>query len=730
MDEVFGYIDSIVFSGEDSGFVIAKIKEPKKRDKTTLAGTMPGVQIGENIRCKGNWKNHPKFGLQFEVISFESEAPTDVVGIQRYLESGMIKGIGPAYAKRIVEKFGADTLTIIDTKPQSLLRVEGIGERRVEKIIHCWEEQRLVRNVMIFLRGNGVAPSFAQKIFKKYGEQSIEKMRENPYRIAREIHGVGFKSADKIAQNLGIAKDAPQRIQAGIEYVLWELSADGHACYPKEGLIETCTQILETNQTQVENELRSLEMQGSVVCEGKMVWVKPLYAAELGIAKELVRIQRGSCALRQVDVEKALAWVEEKLCIQLATQQKEGVKSAISEKLMILTGGPGTGKSTITNAILRILEKLTKKILLAAPTGRAAKRMSEITRRKAFTIHSILEMDFISGGFKKNKDNPLTCELLIIDEASMIDTHLMHSLLKALPTHTRVIFVGDIDQLPSVGPGNVLRDMIQSEKVPVIRLTEIFRQAKGSHIITNAHRINQGEFPYLQGERDFLFRERETPEQVQQTILDLLKHPIGDFDPKNGIQVLCPMKKGIIGTENLNQIIQNLLNPSNNPLMRMGRRFHKGDKVMQMRNNHQKEVYNGDVGTITSIDTVDQMLSVNFYGKEIDYDFSDLDELVLAYAVSIHKYQGSECPCVIMPIHTSHFKLLHRNLLYTGITRGKKKVILVGTKKAIAIAIRTQEVQKRHTGLREKIEAISSQYRQGERLVSEASLSLFPSLPQ
>lgn len=723
MEEVFGYIESVLFSNEENGFIIAKIKEPKKQEVTTIVGTMPGIHIGENIHCQGKWKQHAKFGSQFEVSSFKCEAPTDSVGIQRYLESGMIKGIGPAYAERIVKKFGADTLNVIDHKPAKLLTVDGIGEKRVGIIVKCWEEQRLVRRVMIFLRGHGVSPSLAQKIFKKYGDESVEKMQENPYKIAQEVRGIGFKSADQIAQNLGIEKDAPQRIQSGIQHVLWELAGEGHVCYPKEALAEECERILEVERRCIFAEMETLESEGHIVDEEETVWIKPLFLAELGIAKELSRLKSARCNLREVQVDKALEWVQEKLKIVLAEQQKEGVAKAVQEKLMVLTGGPGTGKSTITNAILRISEKLTGKIVLAAPTGRAAKRMSEITRRKAQTIHSLLEMDFVKGGFKKNRENPLVCDLIIVDEASMIDTQLMYHLLKAIPSSARVIFVGDIDQLPSVGPGNVLRDMIDSEAMSVVRLTEIFRQAKGSHIITNAHRINQGEYPYLEGNRDFLFMEGETPEDIERILIRLMGGELTGFDRMRDVQILCPMKRGVIGTENLNQVMQHLLNPSHTPLMRMGKRFHKGDKVMQIRNNYQKEVSNGDVGMIASIDVIDQVLEVEFYGRTVSYEFSELDEVVLAYAVSIHKYQGSECPCVIIPIHTTHFKLLHRNLLYTAITRGKRRVILVGTKKAIGIAVRTEEVQKRHTGLKEKI---SSQGRQAAPFQVGAALSLFP----
>lgn len=706
MDEIFGYVDSILFSEEENGFVVGKIKEPKKQEVTPIVGIMPGVHVGETIRCKGTWKIHPKFGQQFEVQSFEAQAPTDAAGIQRYLESGMIKGIGPAYAGRIVDKFGAETLNIIEMKPEKLLSVQGIGEKRVELIIKCWKEQRMVRSVMIFLRGHGVSPSFAQKIFKTYGEESIEKLLENPYRMAQEIRGIGFKSADKIAQNLGVEKHAPQRIASGIQYVLWELSGEGHVCYPKEELTSVCEKMLEVEASKVFEQIGALVEQKAIVEEEGVVWIKPLFLSEVGIARELNRIQDAPCALRQVDTEKALIWVQEQLRIRLAEQQVEGVSRAVGEKILILTGGPGTGKSTITNAILRISEKLTKKILLAAPTGRAAKRMSEITHRKAFTIHALLEMDFTAGGFKKGRDNLLNCDLIIVDETSMVDTQLMYSLLKAIPSTARLILVGDIDQLPSVGPGNVLRDMIDSGAIPVVRLTEIFRQAKGSHIITNAHKINRGEFPWLEGEKDFRFIEGETPEDIQSTLVRLVSKELKQFDRLEGIQILCPMKRGVIGTENLNTVLQETLNPSNEPLIRMGNRFHKSDKVMQIRNNYQKEVFNGDVGIIKAIDLVDQKVTVEFDGRMVEYEFTELDELILAYAVSIHKYQGSECPCVIIPVHTTHFKLLHRNLLYTGITRGRKMVILVGTKKAIAIAVRTEEVQKRHTGLKRKIEGL------------------------
>ncbi|MBF5059771.1 ATP-dependent RecD-like DNA helicase [Candidatus Neptunochlamydia vexilliferae] len=708
MDQLNGFIDTIVFASEETGFTVARLKAPKHQEPITVVGTMPGVNPGETLHCQGVWKHHAKHGRQFEVQQYELTAPVDVIGIQKYLESGMVKGVGPVYAKRIVDTFGVKTLEVIDKETHRLAEVEGLGAKRVEKIAQCWSEQKSVRNVMIFLQSHRVRPSFAQKIFKRYGEESIDTVKNNPYTLAREIRGVGFKTADELAQNLGIAKDSPIRIKAGIEYVLWELSSSGHVCYPKESFIPEAEAILEIEGPLIAEQLTALELEGHIMQEKlkgeDYIWVRPLYNAEWGVTRELKRLQEAPCKIRPVLVEKAVGWAEEKHRIRFAKEQKVAIAKSLEEKIHIITGGPGTGKSTITRAILSITSKVTDKITLAAPTGRAAKRMTEITGKKAFTIHSLLEFDFHEGGFKRNRDNPLSARLLIIDEASMIDTLLMYNLLKAIPDDTRVIFIGDIDQLPSVGPGNVLKDMIFSETLPVTRLKWIFRQGKGSRIVANAHRINAGYFPETEHEKgsDFIFFDAESPEEILAKIIDLIEHHIPEkfpFNPIDDIQVLSPMKRGVIGTDNLNHALQQRLNPQSLHLTRMGRHFNLHDKVMQTRNNYDKKVFNGDVGRITSIDLEAQELTVNFDGKEVIYDFYDIDELMLAYAVSIHKYQGSECPCVIIPVHTSHFKLLFRNLLYTGITRGKKLVVLLGTKKALAIAVKTDNVKTRHTGL-------------------------------
>ncbi len=716
MDQLNGYVEAIVYTQPENGFTVARLKEGRNKDFTVIVGVLPGLQPGESVACRGEWKNHPTHGRQFEVAEFTVESPSDVVGIQKYLESGLVKGIGPVYAKKIVDRFGADTLDVIDRAPMRLLEIAGLGEKKIEKLRECWAQQRSIREVMIFLRSHGASPGFAQRIYKAHGDQSIEKVKENPYQLAKEVMGIGFKIADGIALKLGFALHSAERLAAGIEFVLWELAGDGHTCYPAADFLPIAKEMLGVEEDLIAGQLKALVEKQFLVQQEGMLWLKPYFAYEQSIARDLLRLAGSPQAIRPIDAEKAALWVQGQLSIQFAEQQSAAVVKALTDKVHIITGGPGTGKSTITNAILAIAGKLTDKILLAAPTGRAAKRMTQITRKMAFTIHALLEMDFTSGGFKRGKDNPLDCDLLIVDEASMIDTPLLFSLLRAVPGHARVLFVGDIDQLPSVGAGTVLKDLIGSGLIGVTRLTEIFRQAKGSKIITNAHRINQGEFPeiFTHERSDFHFIEAESPEAIQQVILQLVSTEIPKlwhFNRIDDIQVLSPMKRGIIGAEMLNDALQNLLNPSEKPLYRLGRRFHVSDKVMQIKNNYDKKVYNGDIGRIVEIDSQEQFLVVSYDGKEVEYDFSDLDELVLAYATSVHKYQGSECPCVVIPIHTSHFKLLHRNLLYTAVTRGKKQVYLVGTKKAIAIAVHNDQVQKRYTGLERALKEMAKTYK-------------------
>ncbi|MBI5346674.1 MAG: ATP-dependent RecD-like DNA helicase [Chlamydiae bacterium] len=711
METILGYIENITFVNPDNGFTIAKLKEGRKKEFTCIVGYLPAIQPGETLQCQGEWKNHPTYGMQFEVKEFSSQSPSDIVGIQKYLESGLIKGIGPFYAEKIVKEFGIDTLNVIDTTPEKLTQISGIGEKRVQKIKECFDAQKAIRNVIIFLRTYGVSPSYAQKIFKVYGENSISKIKENPYQLAKDIFGIGFKSADKIAQKLGIDLKSPIRIFSGLEFVLWELTNEGHSCYPEKEFIPIAKETLEVEENVIQEAIDALVLKSELVKSQlnslDYLWLKPLYFFESGIAKELNRIKASGSFLRAVDAPKAIEWVQKKLTINLADKQKTAVIGGVSDKIHIITGGPGTGKSTITNAILTITEKLSKKIILCAPTGRAAKRMTEITKKKAFTIHALLEFDFSSGGFKKNKNDPIKADLIIIDEASMIDTSLMYYLLRAIPNEARIIFVGDIDQLPSVGPGNVLKDIIASKSVALTKLTEIFRQAASSKIILNAHRINSGGFPDISNSprSDFIFYEMEEPEMIKKKIVDLVKFELPKTKKFNldDIQVLSPMKKGIIGCNNLNLSLQEALNPSSMCIFRNGYRYQAKDKVIQLKNNYSKQVYNGDIGKIVQIDLSEQLVMIAFEERMISYDFSELDEISLAYAISVHKFQGSEAPCIIVPVHMSHYKLLHRNLLYTAITRGKKHVIVLGTKKALFMTIKNEEILKRHSGLEKAI---------------------------
>ncbi len=708
MEEIFGYVEEIVFSSES--FTVLKLKELRKRELTCIVGLLPTLQPGETVRCVGSWKHHPQYGRQFQVELFESKAPSDLIGIQKYLESGLIKGIGPAYAEKIVRRFGVETLQMIDVDPKRLSEVPGIGPKRIELIRSCWEQQKTIRGVMVFLQSYGVSPAYAQKIYKNYGTESVAKVKQDPFALARDITGIGFKIADQIAQKMGISTFSATRIRAGVDHVLWELSTEGHTCYPLNELASSSATMLDVPLEAVFSEIQASVEENFLISrkieETSFIWHKPFYHAEIGIARELKRLQRTPSNLRKINLNKAIEWVEEKLSIQFAPEQRSAITRAVDEKIHIITGGPGTGKSTITRAILTISEKLTHQIFLAAPTGRAAKRMTEITHKKALTIHSLLEMNFKSGGFKKNRENPLEADLLIIDEASMIDTLLFYNLLKAVSSTTRLILIGDTDQLPSVGAGNVLKDLIFSGVLKVTKLTQIYRQASYSKIVTNAHLINRGEFPDISEGSDFRFIENETPEEIVSTIVTLITDTIPTayhFHQLEDIQLLTPMKKGIIGTENLNMVLQKKFHQGRLFLNRMGRLFCVGDKVMQIRNNYEKNVFNGDVGRIISIDSVDQKLVVNFEDREVSYTFSVIDDLVLAYAISIHKYQGSEAPCIVIPIHMSHFKMLHRNLLYTGITRGKRLVILVGTKQAIGVAVKNDEVKRRYTNLKEML---------------------------
>ena len=721
--EIKGQVERITYANEEDGYVIAKVKVPGRHDLVTVVGNLFTITPGELLRLTGHWQQHPKYGEQFRVYAYETMLPATIKGIERYLGSGMIKGIGPIMAQRLVSAFGEKTLDIIENSIERLLEVSGIGEKRVEMIRYAWEEQKEIRDVMVFLQGQGVSPAYAVRIYKHYGNDAIKIVRENPYRLAMDIFGIGFLTADKIAEKLGISKDSPIRTEAGTLYVLHSLSDDGHIYYPYDSLVKKSAEILQVEESVIPYALDSIASQKKVIIEelgtrnselatgeARAVYLTPLHVAELGIVNRLKALFNYPKQMRLINIEEAVEWTQKTLKITLSEKQIDAVRLAVNAKAMIVTGGPGTGKTTIINAIIRIYSKMGQKVLLAAPTGRAAKRMAEATGHEAKTLHRLLEYSPGGASFKKNEANPLEADLLIIDEASMVDTVLMYHLLKAVSMKATVILVGDVDQLPSVGPGNVLKDIIDSEYLTTVRLNEIFRQSKESMIIVNAHRINKGNMPTTfhdgKHKKDFYFFNIEEPEKVLEEIVSLCKDKISShygYDPMNDIQVLTPMHKGTVGVTNLNVVLQSALNPEGNEMVRAGRVFRIGDKVIQMRNNYDKDVFNGDIGRIVAIDREVQEATIDFDGKRVSYEFQELDEITLAYAISVHKSQGSEYPVIIIPVLTQHFMLLQRNLLYTGITRGKRLVILIGTWKALAIAIKNNTPQKRHTMLRERL---------------------------
>ncbi|MBU2607953.1 MAG: ATP-dependent RecD-like DNA helicase [Chloroflexi bacterium] len=712
-----GVLERIVFFNEENGFTVARLQVAKRQELVAIVGVLPSPMPGETLRLKGEWVVDNKFGEQFRVQSCLSVLPATITGIEKYLGSGMIKGIGPIMAKRIVTRFALETLDVIEESPEKLLEVEGIGSIRVERISKAWQEQKEIREVMIFLQGEGVSSTYAVKIYKEYGNKAIAVVKENPYRLALDISGIGFKTADKIAQNMGIYPGSPMRAEAGIIHVLSELVDEGHVYYPYEKLKENAGELLEVNESILDMALATLSDQRRVVIEQhpehEAVYLTPLHVAETNVATRLKTLVNSPKQMLQIDIEKAIEWVHKIDRINLAEMQKEALRKAVTCKVMVITGGPGTGKTTLVNSIIKILEKKGQKIVLASPTGRAAKRLSEVTGREAKTIHRLLEFSPNEGGFKRNEEYPLDADMVIIDEVSMVDILLMNHLLKAIPPTATLLLVGDIDQLPSVGPGNVLKDIINSGLVETIRLTDIFRQAQESLIVVNAHRINSGEYLQLDTlpgqQNNFYFIKRQEPEQALNTIKELCKRRLPSafqLDPLEDIQVMTPMHRGTVGVANLNAELQNLLNPNQKSVSRGGRLFRVNDKVMQTKNNYEKETFNGDIGRIISIDLEDQILKVRFEDRIVDYSWSDLDELVLAYAISIHKSQGSEYPAVVIPILPQHYIMLQRNLLYTAITRAKKLVVLVGSKRAVAIAIKNNKVQFRYTNLSARLNEV------------------------
>ncbi len=717
-----GLVERITFASEEDGYSVIKVRAPGYRDLVTAVGNFVSLSPGETLLMEGTWSTHVRFGKQFRVHRYETTAPSTVQGIRKYLGSGLIRGIGPKMADRIVKRFAEKTLDIIENQIERLLDIDGIGEYRIGQIRKAWEEQKEIRTLMIFLRSNGASAALAARIFKKYGRESVDIVRENPYRLAMDITGVGFLTADKLAGNLGFAADSPMRAEAGILFVLNEAAEEGHVCMPHALLMERCVKTLATDAQIMEEALARLKADTRIKEEAlaphvsgqfgdpRAIYLRPMHASEVGAAARFAVIQRYRRLQAKIDSKAAVEWVRGRLNFSLAPLQEEAVRLALGEKVVVITGGPGTGKTTLVRAILAIYERIGARISLAAPTGRAAKRLSETTGRPAATIHRLLEFSPQLGGFQRNEQRPLAADLVIVDETSMMDIVIANHLLKAVPSQAALILVGDSDQLPSVGPGNVLGDIIESGRFPVVRLTEIFRQASQSRIITNAHLIRLGSFPDLRTqngqEQDFYFIGKEEPQGVLDTIVQLCSERIPrrfGLDPAEDIQVLSPMHRGEVGAQNLNLALQNALNPSGITLETGGRTFRVNDKVMQIKNNYDKDVFNGDIGRIRSIDRDHGEIRVEFDARSSTYDFSELEELVHAYAITIHKSQGSEYPAVVFPLLTQHFIMLQRNLLYTAVTRARKLVVIVGSKKALAIAIKNNRTQSRFSLLKQRL---------------------------
>ncbi|KPU44727.1 ATP-dependent RecD-like DNA helicase [Oxobacter pfennigii] len=736
MVEIEGVIDSIVYTNESNGYTVARLK--KGREIITVVGYVPVINEGQSVRIKGAWVNHPEYGQQLKIDFFEEVLPTDISAIEKYLASGLINGIGPATAKRMVDYFKEDTLDVIEYNPIRLTEVEGIGEKKAKLIAESFSEQRELKNVMVFLQTYGISGANAIKIYKKYGQNAINAIKENPYRLTVDVFGIGFKTADRIAQNMGIERASKYRLMAGIKFVLAEYSGSGgHTYLPSDVLIDKCGELLNVDKDLIEDSLVSLALNKEVVLEVMDdvtgVYLMPFYYSETGVSKRILEMAAFKTEKLDVDMQKEIEEYEDKTGIELHPQQKEAIKCAIENGVAIITGGPGTGKTTIIKCIINIMEKYEVSISLAAPTGRAAKRMTEATKREAKTIHRLLEMGYSEGEdnmtFLKDDSDPLKVGAVIIDEASMVDILLMNNLLKALVPGTRLIIVGDVDQLPSVGPGNVLRDLIESSYIPVVKLTEIFRQSEESLIVLNAHRINRGEYPYLnEKEKDFFFLSTPNQEDTVKLILDLVKNRIPGFkdgiDPQKYIQVLTPMRKGVCGVNNLNIRLQEILNPKSPDKDEKKIRdciLRSGDKVMQIKNNYNikwdriagygddegKGVFNGDLGYIEYIDNENNNISVIFDDeRRVIYEAINFEELELAYAVTIHKSQGSEFPVIVMPAVWGPPMLMTRNLLYTGITRAKEMVVIAGSRKVLAGMVDNNRITKRFSGLKHRMEKL------------------------
>ena len=716
-ENLTGLIERVTYHNQENGFAVLRVKVKGREELVTLTGSTPSVTAGEHVEASGRWVIDRQFGQQFKADQLKTTHPASAEGIEKYLGSGAIRSIGPKIAARIVAVHHERTLEVLEKTPDFLLHVKGIGQERLKRIRQSWEEQREVRKLMLFLTEHGITSGRAVRIYRTYGHEAIAKIKANPYQLADDIRGIGFKTADELAAKLGIDRNSPYRARAAVLFSLQELAGEGHCGFAETGVVKHTIKLIEIDQQIVETAVKTAVQDRSVIREEvdgePWLYLASLHRAEVGLAKSVLRIASAQPhPLPRIDVDKAIAWVEKRLDIQLAAGQQEAVRQACQHKLLVITGGPGVGKTTLVRSILEIFAAKEMKCVLTAPTGRATKRLAETTERTAKTVHRLLEFDPATGDFKKDQQHPLTGDLFVLDETSMVDVVLGHQFLRAVPSEACVILVGDVDQLPSVGPGSVLADLIASNVVPVVRLTEIFRQASQSQIVTAAYAVNHGQMPKLSAPEeltDFYFVEAEEPEAIQDLLVRLIKERIParfGFDPKADIQVLTPMNRSLLGARNLNQVLQAALNPgSDGPeVQRFGWTFRIGDRVIQTENNYNRDVYNGDLGVIAKINRIEQVLHVDFEGRSVEYDFGDLDELALAYVLSIHKSQGSEFPCVVIPVHTQHYLMLQRNLLYTAITRGKKLVVVVGTKKALGMAVRRADTGRRHTTLKKRLQ--------------------------
>ena len=703
---ILASVDRIVFFKEETAWAVIRASNETK--SFTAVGHLLGVREGEELKLNGSWVDDPKFGRQFRVTSYLPVQPTSVEGIQKYLSSGLIEGIGTVMAERIIEAFGKETFEVIENSPERLREIEGIGKKRQEQIAASWNEMKHVREIVVFLHSHHISISHAAKIYKQYGQQAVAMVRSNPYQLANDIRGIGFATADKVAKSLGFEANSPHRISAGVLHILREHASEGHIFCPFDALYQKTNELINIDKATFEPVIKTLSLQTRIIIEADRVYLQPLHEAEYETAREAKRIVSDEQLNPLLDAKEAIRWAEQEAKITLAPRQKEAVVAALSEKLLIITGGPGTGKTTVINSIIKVMKRSKKKVGLCAPTGRASKRLQEATQLEAKTIHRILEYNPQSNSFARNYEEPLDFDVVIVDEYSMVDIELCRNLFSALNDETQLILVGDIDQLPSVGPGDVLRDLMSAFPNKIIRLDQIFRQAETSLIVSNAHKINEGREPTsaTNAQGDFFFIEKNDPLECLNTCVELVTRRIPKsfgLSPTQDIQVLSPMHRGVLGAMNLNEVLQKSINPKGDSMQKGGRLLRVNDKVMQLRNNYDRQVFNGDLGRIHSIDPEDKVMHVEFDKKLVVYPFSELDELSLAYACTIHKSQGSEFPAVVIPLHGQHYVMLRRRLLYTAVTRGKKLVCIVGSRSALQMAVKNSRAQTRFTSLRDRL---------------------------